>query len=60
MRALQRYAIPPPQFDAPSFIYCAELVLSPPDLIVDVFERINTILFWRQPSIVRPLKCGIA
>lgn len=42
------------------FIYCAELVRSPPDLIVDVFERVDTILFWHQPSIVRPLKCGIA
>ena len=60
MSALQHYAIAPPQFDAPSFIYCAELVLSPPDLIVDVFEHINTILFWHQPSIVGPLKYGIA
>lgn len=60
MRALQCYAIPPPQFDAPFLIYCAELVLSPLDLIVDVFERVNTILFWHQPSIVHPLKCGIA
>lgn len=44
MRVLQRYAIPRPQFDPPSFIYCAELVLSPLDLIVDVFEYVNTIL----------------
>lgn len=60
MSALQRYANPPPQFDAPFLIYCAEPVLSPLDLIVDVLERINTILFWHQPSIVHPLKSGIA
>lgn len=60
MRALQSYAIPPHRFDAASFIYCAELVLSPPGLIVDVFERVDAVLFWHQPSIVRPLKCGIA
>lgn len=41
---------------APLFIYCAELVLSPPDFIVDAFERVDTVLFWHQPSIVCAIK----
>lgn len=40
----------------PIFIYGAEVVLSPPDLAVDVFERVNTILGWHQPSIVGGIK----
>lgn len=41
---------------APLFICCAEPVLSPPDLIADVFKDINTILFHHLPSIVHAIK----
>lgn len=38
------------------FIYCAVVVRSPSDLIVDVFEHVDTVLFWHQPSIVHAIK----
>lgn len=50
--------IPSPRFlmPTPIFIYGAELVLSPPDLATDMFEHVNTILGWHQPSIVGAIK----